>query len=241
MSSQPTDDDQDKFQQECPGAPSPGVRTVISLLLFVHLFALGAAIAGNFGAQSGLRRKLHEDVPLIRPYLRILNMDRSFANESTMIYNTSEDFDHFVDILLNTPLSFGNTREEIAKLEKIDLMPTDAWPGVRRHRYWMLAMNLAMLEPDEARGSVLPQALASGMLRAHNIKEGTHRFRCRAQQAMSMSDYRAEDPALRDPNNPNYFFSAYEASLTESGGKWNLIKQESRGEMTQGRRVQSSN
>ena len=50
-----------------PGIPSQGVRTLITLLLFFHLFALFAGVAGNFGARSGLRRELRES-PGIQPY-----------------------------------------------------------------------------------------------------------------------------------------------------------------------------
>lgn len=241
MSSQPAE--VDKFREEYPGGPSLGVRTAISLFLFFHLFALFVTFAGNFGvrgsyALSGLRRKLHENTGL-RYYLQLLDMDTSYAN--AMIYNTVEDFDHSIDILLDTPTSIGLEPEDFAKLEKIELMPAGAWPGARRRRFWMLALNTALNEGNQDLEPILPYALANGMFHAHGTEDGTHLFRCRAQRPMSRGEYEAEDPALRDPNHRSYFFSVYEASLLKSGDTLGLSKQESSGEMTQSRRTRPGN
>ena len=69
--------------QSKSNAASPGPvgsntwQTAISLLVFIHLFALFAAVVGNFGPVSPLRGRLGA-VPLLRPYLEFLDMDLAY-------------------------------------------------------------------------------------------------------------------------------------------------------------------
>src|SRR5258708_1796990 len=56
------------------GLPSQGVRTTVNLLLFVHLFSLGALCLFN-GSEMGLRQQLRR-VPGY--YLQLLGMDSDF-------------------------------------------------------------------------------------------------------------------------------------------------------------------
>ena len=125
-----------------PGIPSQGVRTLITLLLFFHLFALLAGVAGNFGARSGLRRQLRES-PGIQPYLRTLWMDTGY--DFGLIYNNPYDFDHTCQIELN-PATTENEQGGNEQIERtfVDLMPEGIWDGMRQRRYLALAQKLRL-------------------------------------------------------------------------------------------------
>ena len=131
-----------------PGIPSQGVRTLITLLLFFHLFALFAGVAGNFGARSGLRRELRES-PGIQPYLRTLWMDTGY--DFGLIYNNPYDFDHVCQIELN-PTAIENEQTERTF---VDLMPEGIWDGLRQRRYLSLAQQLRIHLGDNNEGGRL--------------------------------------------------------------------------------------
>ena len=56
------------------GVPSEGVRTTISLLLFMHLFCLGVVLSSSF-LPSELQRRL---VSVVAPYTKSLHLDPNF-------------------------------------------------------------------------------------------------------------------------------------------------------------------
>lgn len=222
--------------EQPPGFPSSGVRTLITLLLFFHFFAVLAGIAGNFGARSGLRRELRS---VLQPYLQTLSMDTGY--DYSLIYNTTDDWDHTCQIVLNPPANFTGEGNEFDNVEIIELMPDNAWPGMRRRRYLSLASSLAMLEGEDNEEANLVAALAGGMLRKASIDKGAHRFRCRAQETQPLVGLEEIEPEMRDPNNPRWFFTLYDADLVLDRERWSPSKRGGRGEMTQSRTSRGRN
>ena len=213
---------------DSPGIPSQGVRTLITLLLFFHLFALLAGVAGNFGARSGLRRQLRES-PGIQPYLRTLWMDTGY--DFGLIYNNPYDFDHRCQIELN-PATGGN---EQAERTFVDLMPKGIWDGMRQRRYLALAQKLRLHLGDNNEEADLVAALAGGMLRKANVENGTHLFRCLIQQTQDLVSLEEIAPEMRDPEHEEWFATFYEADLILDQNRWSPSKREDRGSMTQSR------
>jgi hypothetical protein len=163
-----------------------GLRTTLTLLLLLHLFALFVAVVSNFGARSGLRLQLRE-VPGVRTYLHLLNMDTAYNYH--LVFGTREDRDFHCEVVLNR----GQRSETAAKAgedqrDAIPLMPRDMWPGSRRRRYLMLSHHTAGNVGDDKIESVLPAALASGMLRQRGVAEGTHLLRCVGLEPASRDD-----------------------------------------------------
>ncbi len=221
-----------------PGIPSQGVRTLITLLLFFHFFALFAGVAGNFGARSGLRRELRES-PGIQPYLRTLWMDTGY--DFGLIYNNPYDFDHTCQIELNPATTENEQGEnEQAGSEQIertfvDLMPEGIWDGMRQRRYLALAQKLRLHLGDNNEEADLVAALAGGMLRKANVENGTHLFRCLIQQTQDRVGLDEIAPEMRDPEHEDWFATFYEADLILDQNRWSPSKREDRGSMTQSR------
>lgn len=214
--------------------PSQGVRTIVTLLLFVHLSALAIAVLVNFGTyRSALRNQLGE-VPGIRSYLHGMHMDTAYNYQ--FVLGLQEDWDHTCEILLETPEGFQGQADEIAALESLPLIPEGTWLGMRRRRYLMLGLHTALNLGDDGRESLLPTALANGMLHRHGVTDGVHRFRCRNLMPLTMNNMSSADSEQRDPYNPQLYADVYQADLLPSRNGWNPSKVESLGQMTQLRR-----
>jgi hypothetical protein len=228
-------------QEQLEGMPTLGVRTCISFLLFLHLFAISAAVAMNFAPdfRSGIRAALVR-VPGLRPYLDVLAMNSSFGFNP--VYGTQEDYEHSCEVLLNVPDEF--TPEEAAEFEKITLMPEDTWPGMRRWRYSRLSLMAGFYAGDDTLESLLPHALGSGLLREHAVEAGNHHFRCRSQAPVPMRGFDQLAADIREnPFHESYFDLVFDASFSRTDDKqpWTYLKQSGRGEMTRFRPAAQEN
>ena len=190
--------------------PSEGVRTLVSFLLFVHLFALMVAVASNAGPVSAMRRALREAKPLIA-YLQLLHMDLAYNFHLT--HATEWDTDHFLEIERDWK---GQPDANAARLK---LPEPGGLPGIRAQRYHNLARNLAGLVGQDEAESILPYAISRGLLAQHGITGGRHRFRCRRHFLLEMREAALIDPADRDPFHSRRYGNVYEADLKFVGGQ----------------------
>ena len=215
------------------GFPSPGMRTLLTLFLFFHFFAILAGIAGNFGARSGLRRQLRAS-PGVQPYLHTLGIDTGYGYG--LISNTADDLDHLCEIVVNPPIQFEGAADEMENVQKINLIPdaARAW-GMQKRRYLTLASWLAALQGDNNEEANLVSAIAGGMLQRAEVESGTHRFFCRVQQTQDMISLDEIEPELQNPNHPRWFDTVYDADLIFEDDHWSPSKRGGRGEMTQSR------
>jgi hypothetical protein len=182
--------------------PRQGVRTAVSLVLFIHLFAVSVGIFSNMPpvpdpTQTNLRTKLRQ-VHFLLAYVQFLNMDRAYNNYYT--YGDARDVDH--EITVELPGEPG--------LESIVLPPNGTKPGLRTARYRMLAASLAARAEDDTTEGLIPEAIAR-----HFLPEGARgraRIRCRRHLLLSMEDSRRGI----EPDGPGFWQSAYEASVRRS-------------------------
>jgi len=200
---------------------SAGLRTTISFLLFLHLFALFVAVVSNARPVSALRRGLRR-TPFVRQYLQLLNMDLGYNYQLT--YATELDTDHFVEIELNWN---GQTSPDA---DTLTLPDSSIRFPLRRNRYHNLTRTMAILMDEERMESELPAAIARGMLREHGIEAGRHRFRCRRHYLLTMADAGSVDPGDRDPFLPRRYGTAYEADIKVDGNDLILVKVAGAGE-----------
>ncbi len=216
-----------------PGFPSSGVRTLLTFLLFFHFFAILAGISGNFGARSGLRRQLRAS-PGVQPYLHTLGLDTGY--DHGLISNTADDWDHLCQIVVNPPASFDPLNDDAENFQKVNLIPEGSTPwGMQKRRYLTLAGWLAAVQGENNEEAALVSAIAGGMLRKAQVESGAHRFLLMAQRTQDMMSLEEMDPALRNPNHPDWFDTLYNADLILDEDRWSPSTRGGRGEMTQSR------
>ena len=190
-------------------------RNILTLLLLLHFFALGVAIVSNFGARGGLRMHLRK-VPGVRPYLQLLNMDTAY--DYRLVHGTREDWDFQCEVVSDS--------DEDA----IQLVSQDLWPGIRLRRYLMLSHHAAVNVGDDPIESILPAALASGMLRRHGRSEGSFLFRCLGLEPLGLEDEE------RRPDRTFLTSTVYEADLLPAAGGWEPAKRSAVSERTQSKK-----
>lgn len=151
---------------------SPELRTWVSLLLFVHLFALVVAVT-TYARPSGLQEQLHA---LFDRYLRNLHMTASPISYPFARYHLTHATPSDVDFAVEVEIAGQG-----GAIEKIVIPAPDMQPLVRRRRYQALANaagTLATGETNEEYTSVLPRAIAGSILKQRGATQGT--VRCRA-------------------------------------------------------------
>jgi hypothetical protein len=188
-------------------------RTIVSFLLFLHFFALAVGLISNW-YPSSLAAKLR-DVPAVEPYLGTLGLDLSYLERYRLTHALPDDTEHFIDAELT--LADGTQR-------KIRLGAGDVTPPQRYRRYARLADTSARLVGNPSLESILPQAVAAGLLAEHGATGGTIRVHRRYLQGPQSIDSPIADE--RDPESELYNSTLYEARILKAGGQVQLLKTE---------------
>ncbi|MCA9246014.1 MAG: hypothetical protein KDA42_02835 [Planctomycetales bacterium] len=194
-----------------PGGLSQGLRTAISFLLFVHLFALGVAVLSNFGPVSPLRRQLN--VPFVQPYLNLLHMNVAY---NFQLVDGSE---------YDAPLSLEIDLSGDGKQDETVSFPADASPNVRSGRYYQLMLNAALMQGEDDYEADLPHTIARRLLLEHGIDAGKHRLRLRRHSLTSREAWDADGTAP-DLSAADRFQTIYEADVSFHRDRLVLVKQE---------------
>ncbi len=128
-----------------PGSPSQQVRTIVTLLLLFHLFAIGLAImTGSESGASQLLGNIKLRTPGLDPYLTQLWLDHGYDYGLT----SEEAWDR--DIHLEVTVNYLDGHKELIIWPPLSGM----WPSERRQRYEQLATFLAknfMIASNEER------------------------------------------------------------------------------------------
>ncbi len=232
MSGSPQSSPHDSAEAGQLQLPSAELRNGLTLLLILHLFALFVAVVSNFGARSGLRLQLRE-VPGVRTYLQLLNMDTAYNYH--FVFGTREDRDYQCEVMVRPPprsatSQAGGPLQE----ESLRLIPADLWPGSRRRRYLMLSHHMAANVGDDQLESLLPATLASGLLRQRGVTEGTHLLRLIGLAPASRDNADTRRPEEWGP------VVVYEADLLPGTGGWEPVKRSDVTERTQSSSPDSS-
>lgn len=196
--------------------PPIGLRTTVSFLIFVHLFALLVAVLSNWNP-SALATRLREKVPLVKPYLQLLAMDQSYAPAYALTFAMPEDTDMAVELDLN--LADGSR-------QSFSLPAGDVWPRVRRLRDARLAATAGDLTGETFRNleSLLPQAIAAHYVAQYGAKGGT--IRCMRHFLLEL-----ENAASGDPYDASRYLKVYEARILVRGDNVQLMKMEAAAEV----------
>lgn len=210
-------------ESELTGLPSEGVRVVVSLLLFVHIFCVLVVLA--FGATGApLYGQLHDRVPGLRQYLQLLHLDLGFNYQLTS--GVPLDFNHFIEVELMMP--DGST-------ETILLPDADTAPRQRRLQLGSLARFAASLVGNDQMESILPRQIAESVFRQQGAAAGEeyeHTIRLKRHMPPNLDVINAVSEGLPTPSSPlppeREFPTLYEAKFRLIDGEMVYVKTQQR-------------
>lgn len=189
------------------------VRSLVSLLLFVHLFAVFVAVT-TYTRPSGLQERLHE---VFAPYLRTLHLTAFPVTHPFARYHLTHALPTDVDFTCEVDFTGPSGPQTVTIPER------PLWPRIRLRRYQALANATGALtdeEADEDLGGILPRAIAGSVLKSNGATEGT--FRCRAHYLPLIEQMSEVDGGRSAPL--ENFRVTYEAQVIVSGGTVELLK-----------------
>jgi hypothetical protein len=202
-------------QPDDPALPAEWLRTAISFLLFLHLFALAVAVISNWNP-SPLASRLRA-VPLLKPYLEYLAMDQSYIPLYSLTFGMEQDTDNTVEVDLT--LADGSQRQFV-------LPDSGIGPRQRWRRDLRFAETTADLTGENYRNveSILPQAIAAHFVARYHGKSGT--IRCRRHFLQPMEALTSSVDSERDPYDKSRYSELYAARIIVVGDQVQLLKSE---------------
>lgn len=217
------------------GWPSATTQTVVSFLLFLHLFLLGIGLAGTAVKASALERSLYmlgrsgdargTGVQLVRGYLQLLLMNLSYQFN----YTDLRPIDGDLAIELELKLPSGETRT-------VRLPEADMQPRTRALRYRRLAFELAQAEElpsGEVLTALVSEAVVARMVRETGATGGRILFRMADPAVLdaALEQMRTSNRGPAAPYDPAALQVVYEAQiLVQPGGAIGLVPKEAEGE-----------
>ena len=196
------------------GQPSESVRSLVSFLIFVHLFALVIAVFSN-EAPLQLEVALGR-LPVLQQYRQVLGMDLPYTFYFTRGNDPGGELD--IDYKLTATVKGAD-----GATESIELPNADMWPHQRFHRYQQLAKQLAMYAAEDAPEprylELLTQAVAGGLLRAYDAQ--SVEIRCRGELTPPVMEEYQPEQDTRDK-----FKDAYDVRAFLADGQVELLKKE---------------
>ena len=194
-----------KSESSSTGADeSSPLRSLASLLIFIHLFCLAVAISAN-QAPSPLQERLLE---IFRPYTQLLNFDVSFIRFD-LTQETADDADHRIEYLP----------------EGEDPANADAWVQLtagpkgsdRRIRYQRLAglTNFFGSRGDDATCAVFASAIGTHL--AQQRQQPIDQLRLRLHLLQSPEQIVSANLEDRNPNSTRFFQELYRARVIDGG------------------------
>ncbi len=192
------------------GAPDANVRSIVSLLLFVHVFCLFVALTGNYYISPLQIRLLNT----LAPYIQLFKIKPTAPYHLTDGSELSDD--HFLEI----EVTAGAQQGEIIRI------PDSAVKGnPAKRRFQLLAKTMAATSYLGAEQNTAAFAKAIG---AHVLDTGSNEeviVRCRRYQPQprQMDPNAAATPA--DPTADAYLTTPYEARVwRDRSGQVQLLK-----------------
>jgi hypothetical protein len=194
--------------------PSEGTRTLVSFLVFVHLFALVIGIVSN-EVPSQLEVALAR-LPILQQYRQVLGMDLPYSFYFTRGNEPGGEMD--IDYTLAATL-----KRPDGTTESVEFPSPDMWPHQRFHRYQTLARQVAVFgsedAPEPQNLELLVQAIAGGLMRVYDAS--SVELRCRGQLTPpTMTDYQPEQDTREN------FRTAYDGRAFLADGQVELLKKE---------------
>lgn len=191
---------------------SPQTRSLVSLLIFVHLFALFVGVT-TYTRPSDLQLRLHE---LFSPYLRNLHFTAHQVSYPVARYYLTHALPTDVDFTCQVDFTAPGGAEQ-----QLTIPPAGLQPLIRARRYQAIANaagTMADPEANEDLASVLPKALAGAVLKQHGAAQGT--IRVRAKYIPQIEDMAEVAAGRRTPPTND----VYEAKVFITGNSVELLK-----------------
>ena len=192
--------------------PSELFRTVVSLLLFVHLFSVGLGIAtGSAAGSSALLTNIKMRTPGIEPYLWQLWLDHGYdyqlINFMPMFDDTSSmDWPYHLEATLN----YTDGRPS----EVVEIPGDKVWPADRRERLQQLPKSLAAFsqwpegptigETVKDHRHEVGGSIGAALLREHPGAESVA-LRWYYHRGLISAETRQPDPPTWTPTDPRFF------------------------------------
>ncbi len=223
-----------------PSLPSQEVRTVLSLLIFLHLFSLSVAVLGYGNSaqfhEQFLGRRL---LDVLSPYLDTLNFN--LAHRYRVEGSREQPIDpiarYYLTRGMHTDIDFGveiTANRQDGGATTVTVPPEGAW-GEQRRRYQALANAIGTLAGNDGTAGgdtaelILPKAVAGGALAELGASRGT--IRCRGHLLLSPAAVASSTAGENDPFDARYYENVFDAQVLASGGRVDLLKTAAAGEV----------
>jgi hypothetical protein len=200
--------------------PSPEVRGVVGLFIFIHLFCVALALA-SYANSSPLESRLMQ---VMGPYVSTLNFDLmpNLYPTGRFYLTHAENGDVDFSIEVESTLPDGT-------VEKVTIPEADLPLGQWRH-YQALANAAGSMAISENVEPVLLRSIAGAILRSAGASKGLVRVRDHKLVPIELAD--SSDPTIRDPLDRRYYSTVYEAHvLVSPTGQVDLVKRSAAGEV----------
>ena len=197
---------------------SDNARTLISLLLFVHLFALVTTILAHAG-QSELTDQIRRRVPFLQPYMRRIGMDDAYMYTD---YVNSQD-----GVRLDTQFAIDVRYEYPDGTTRDVRLPDDTmYPALRQQRYSGLARNLAAVVGDDVEAEYA--SMVAGGLLAEEPDAASLQLICVERYTRSGTGDSPDDPNAVRGDDGVYSTTVYrcQAWINEESGEVEIRKEE---------------
>lgn len=188
---------------------SSALQSVISLVLFIHLFCVAVVLSSNF-RRSALQARL---VSLFAPYTQLLDFDPDFTPYYFTLGRATDD-DTWLAIDLYADPNLPVSDQPLVKSVRLH-EGTSAWLGGRR-RAMQLAQMMATNADPEVENDDITSAIARpvGAWLIHQTNNGRAVVRCvrRMSQPYDLATLNPGFPA-DNPSDPAYDSTLYEADV----------------------------
>ncbi len=214
---------------DSPALPAGNVRTVVNLLLFMHLFSLAIVWIWQTNS-SAVSVQLH-NIPA--GYLKPLHLDVAFDDghpEDTDQDSISDvrhrersrramlHFTHGAPLDDELFLEFSYGPEDARTT--VTLPPAGIWPPSRRARYQRIAWEIARAANHEEARDVLARVVSQALLNRFEVDRGELRVvRLRAQ---TVEEATANDANIADPLNSRYLQTLIAFDVRQAGSVTSL-------------------
>lgn len=191
--------------------PRERFRTIVSLLLFVHLFCVGLGILTSTDAgTSSLLMRIKTRTPLVQPYLWQLWLDHGYGYHLISFLpmqdeTASYDWDYHLEATLN---------HADGRQETLDVPEAGVWPSDRRHRLEQLPKFMAMAskwqdgpDTDEFQNDnrhLVGGSIGAGLLRQNPDAESVN-LRWYYHRGLTGPEVRSPEPPAWSPTDRRYF------------------------------------
>jgi hypothetical protein len=194
-------------KSEPPAGETSALRSVISLVLFIHLFCMAVVLSSNF-RRSALQARL---VTVIAPYTQLLHLDPNFTPYYFTLGRPADD-DTWLVIDLYADANLPVNEQPVVQTVRLH-ESAGAWLGNRR-RYMQLAQMLAASADPETENDDITSEIAKpvGVWLIRATKNGRAVVRC-VRRMSQPYDLAVLNPGF-PPDRPTD--AAYDATLYEA-------------------------